>query len=1051
MSRALRYAPPIATRELVERPRLLATLRGRFERPLTIVVAGAGGGKTTLLMQAFRENQLSPLGDEKWLTCQRDDASLSFLVGGAFQALEVPKPVPEDPRAAAVAVAEAMWRKSPTHIGLVLDDAHEIPSGTPGEEFLVMLIEELPLNGHLVLATRPASTAARRISPAWERVIARLRVQGRVEEIDQQSLDFAHTELEEFARLRDLDDEVPVDSLTPWPAVAELRATFGVSAAGVNAVGSYLRAELLSGLSDERRRALAVLAAVGGADQELASQLLESDLDLDATLDGLPLVVRADDGWRSLHDTWKDTLRNELDAAEVADVLRKAGVVLRGRRQYHDAMNLLLEAKAWDEVLALITEVCEVCTPLVPNDVLEVWQERLPRELHQTPEALLLASMIAEPTDPAVAEKLLERALETTPLDPAVRYACLNALVQLAFWRSDRARMKWIVSQLRELAERGHPDARGWVALVSAVLALRVQDVRSKLGEPGLRDGSVHNPVQHWLHAHVLLLKLGDPGAARAPARQALKNNVMTMMAVSRSVLAETYRLEGRLDEPAAMLPALLADLKAVKVHTSPELVTQAVVLLDVLGRTDEAEGVLEDFLPAVVRSPVAWAGFAAAMATAFHAVSVGDEVQAAATVRDLTRLPVGRNEGALVQVSASALVLVYVLVPEVRPEWDGNEHPGWLRPMHALARALVDLREHGDIDRLASLDGEARRLMPATLPVPWLVQLAVGRVACGDQTGRALVEELGNRARPTLRALAAGGPLAATADELRRTMPALPAYRLRLRLLGSLELSRDGVLITHEHLRRRRVRELLGYLALRRRALRHEVAAALWPDLDMRAGAHNLSVTLGYLQKVLEPDRARDDPAYFVRTPTEELLELVDDPYLEVDTRAFEACLRDAWRLNEQGALSAALDAFAQATDLWGGDYLGDVPDGDWLDHERRTKRTQFVDAAVRAGELFLTRGDLDRAWSLGERALGFGPECEEAYQLLVAVHLERGDRLTARRYLDWCRQMLFEQGRAEDARTTTLDRKLGALSGQVGVHDLDWSGPVGGSLTAR
>ena len=45
----------------------------------------------------------------------------------------------------------------------------------------------------------------------------------------------------------------------------------------------------------------------------------------------------------------------------------------------------------------------------------------------------------------------------------------------------------------------------------------------------------------------------------------------------------------------------------------------------------------------------------------------------------------------------------------------------------------------------------------------------------------------------------------------------------------------------------------------------------------------------------------------------------------------------------------------------------------------------------------------------------------------------------------------MLFEQGRAEDARTTTLDRKLGALSSPVGVHDLDWSGPVGGSLTAR
>ena len=55
MSRALRYDPPLTGRGLILRPRLLARLRSRFERPLTAVVAAAGFGKTTLLGQAVSE------------------------------------------------------------------------------------------------------------------------------------------------------------------------------------------------------------------------------------------------------------------------------------------------------------------------------------------------------------------------------------------------------------------------------------------------------------------------------------------------------------------------------------------------------------------------------------------------------------------------------------------------------------------------------------------------------------------------------------------------------------------------------------------------------------------------------------------------------------------------------------------------------------------------------------------------------------------------------------------------------------------------------------
>src|SRR3954467_8892975 len=141
MSRALRYTPPLASRDLIVRPRLLDALRSRFERPLTAVVAPAGFGKTTLLSQAVSENALSPAGEDCWLTCQRDDATLSVLASAAFAAVGLSAPAPEDPRWAAVGVCVALWSAAPRQVGSILDDVHLVTQGSPASEFLGHVVE----------------------------------------------------------------------------------------------------------------------------------------------------------------------------------------------------------------------------------------------------------------------------------------------------------------------------------------------------------------------------------------------------------------------------------------------------------------------------------------------------------------------------------------------------------------------------------------------------------------------------------------------------------------------------------------------------------------------------------------------------------------------------------------------------------------------------------------------------------------------------------------------------------------------------------------------
>src|SRR3954465_4626693 len=452
MSRALRYMPPLANRDLIVRPRLLDALRSRFERPLTAVAAPAGFGKTTLLGQAVSENALSPAGEDRWLTCQRDDATLSALASGPFAAVGLSAPVPEDPRQAAVAVAEALWSAAPRQVALILDDVHLVTQGSPAGEFLGHLVEELPRNGHLVLASRPPLPLS----------VSRLVATGDAVVLRERDLQFREDEVAAFAESRGVSPELLSD-VGGGPALAELTAT-----AGPFAVSGYVWEELLTQLSPERRHALALLVAVGGADEEIAAALLGRDVDLRSLLDGLPLVVRSRSGWWSLHGLWAAALPPPLDSGQVAEARRTAAAVLRGRGQYQEAMGLLLDAQAWEDVRRLGGEVCEGCTALVPTDVLESWLRRLPLEVQESPEGLLLAAMAAEPTSPGAAEELLMQALAGAHGVPDLRYACLNALVQLAFWRNDRRRMALL---LEELAAEGHPGAPAFGALVRGLPA----------------------------------------------------------------------------------------------------------------------------------------------------------------------------------------------------------------------------------------------------------------------------------------------------------------------------------------------------------------------------------------------------------------------------------------------------------------------------------------------------------------------------------------------------------------------------------------------------
>jgi DNA-binding SARP family transcriptional activator len=381
-------------------------------------------------------------------------------------------------------------------------------------------------------------------------------------------------------------------------------------------------------------------------------------------------------------------------------------------------------------------------------------------------------------------------------------------------------------------------------------------------------------------------------------------------------------------------------------------------------------------------------------------AVNTGDEDTAAAIVEGSPDSVPGRPE-CWYWRDRAAVALPYVLLPELRPGW-AAEPRGPAHEIGApLATALVAARE-GDLGPVGGLAWPSSGMIRAHLPASWVVELAVlGRLA-GNSPPDDLLRAVGPFARLQLRRIATrDGPRAVqhSARALLEQLPATPSARVRVGVLGPLALWRDREPVEHEHLRRRRVRELLCVLVARRRVRREELADELWPDLA--DPGRNLRTTLNYLQQALEPDRPATAPPYFVRTEGA-WLTLVDDEHLSVDAWELVSHLDAADRAERAGRPTAALDTYREALPLWRGEPYADVANGMWVHAERARLCTRYTTAAVRAGELLLAAGDPAAARDAAEHAIIADPAAEPAYRLLARTYRAEGNPAAAARAVE-------------------------------------------------
>ncbi|NLE50231.1 MAG: hypothetical protein GX613_02385 [Chloroflexi bacterium] len=231
----------------------------------------------------------------------------------------------------------------------------------------------------------------------------------------------------------------------------------------------------------------------------------------------------------------------------------------------------------------------------------------------------------------------------------------------------------------------------------------------------------------------------------------------------------------------------------------------------------------------------------------------------------------------------------------------------------------------------------------------------------------------------------------------------------LRVQTLGLFRVWVDGEPLPNVVWKREKAQRLFQFLITIKLNDSHQVmpkeriVAELWPTLDEARADRDFKVALNALNDALQPNRsARSLSTYISRSGLAYGLD--PDADVTIDAAEFRDGLKRAARLEAEDT-DAALDAYRQAIDLYGGDYLPDALYEDWSSLERERLHMLYLSGAMRLATLLLWRGGYQEAIHLAQSVLTLDRYWEEAYRIMMLSHALRGNRpLALRTYQQAC-----------------------------------------------
>ncbi len=242
-----------------------------------------------------------------------------------------------------------------------------------------------------------------------------------------------------------------------------------------------------------------------------------------------------------------------------------------------------------------------------------------------------------------------------------------------------------------------------------------------------------------------------------------------------------------------------------------------------------------------------------------------------------------------------------------------------------------------------------------------------------------------------------------------------------QITLLGQPYIRRNDSSVI---INRKKCRAILYYLAsIDYPISRDKLQAMFWPDADVVSAKHNLNVNLYEIKK--------QAPGLIENADHGNGVQLA--PNVSVDVRFFNSLLE---------ADRVSLSQLQQAIDLFQGDFLdgftlADSPDFDnWKATEAVYYSSIYIDALIRAADIYAAAGDLIPAISYVQKALSIDPLKEDLYRKLMTLHSKNGDYLQVQNTYNRLKKVLREEINIEPmSETAALYTSIMRNSSQKGT----------------
>jgi DNA-binding SARP family transcriptional activator len=210
------------------------------------------------------------------------------------------------------------------------------------------------------------------------------------------------------------------------------------------------------------------------------------------------------------------------------------------------------------------------------------------------------------------------------------------------------------------------------------------------------------------------------------------------------------------------------------------------------------------------------------------------------------------------------------------------------------------------------------------------------------------------------------------------------------------------------------------------------EIAHALWPTAGSEAPG-NVRHHMHALRRRLEPRRKNRAPSEFLVTRGGGYQ--LDRARVTIDADAFvELAEAGLGAAEETGQHEYARGRLAEASRLYGGDFLADEPYAEWALEERDRLRDLIARVLHVLADLDRAAGDLDAAYAHLRRLAELEPLDTHVQRELLEVCLRRGRRTeAARRYHALRVRTMRELGQEPGFSLADLADEVGTSKGHL------------------